>query len=55
MAQKRYNNVLYIAKVSVEEYLDNTSNKLKHKAYHLKGIKIETADGWSMDKATYLS
>lgn len=45
----RYDGVVYIAKVSVEEFIDTSTNESKRKAYHLRAIKIETADGWSKD------
>lgn len=44
-----YGGKTYIAKVSVEEFLDTSTNEIKRKAYHLKGIKIETADGRAIE------
>ena len=45
-----YGGKEYIAKVSVEEYLDEGSGTIKRKAYHLQSIKIEAADGHATDK-----
>lgn len=44
-----YEEKTYIAKISVEEFLDTNTNEIKRKAYHLKGIKIETADGRAIE------
>ena len=50
----QYNNKTYIAKVSVEEFL-NPSNDIVRKAYHLQSIKIETADGRATNKIALAS
>lgn len=47
----QHNNETYIAKISVEEFL-NASNDIERKAYHLQSIKIETADGHAIDNTS---
>ena len=40
-----YNGQIYIAKTTVEEFYNQTSNNISRRAYNLKAIKIEPAGG----------
>ncbi len=48
----QYDGKLYIAKTTVEEYLDTNSKTIKRKGYHLRAIKIETAGGRATEETS---
>lgn len=41
----KYEGKEYIAKTTIEEYYNETDDNIARRAYHLKGIKIESAGG----------
>ena len=44
--------LLYVAKISVEEYYNEGTNSVDRKAYHLQGIKIEpVGEGYAGNKS----